>query len=239
MIPVSESPCHLRLPQTGTSPEAPRVQSTSLLQSTRQVVQSSQKGEPASGTLDLTKQCPIHKNPHSLGACRSFRDKLLADGKQYLKDDSSCYRCCASTTHIAKNCDKTIICAECQSNKHVEALHPGPSPWKSKSLPPMSEDGREGSENQQPPETVSFKCTEVCGEGMSARGCSKICLVSVYPQGQRGTAVRVYAIIDEQSNKSLAGSEFFEIFNDNSTPSSYTLKTCAGSIEVSGRRACG
>ncbi|XDV17737.1 hypothetical protein PO909_023556 [Leuciscus waleckii] len=74
---------------------------------------------------------------------------------------------------------------------------------------------------------------------MSARGCSKICLVSVYPQGQREATTRVYAIIDEQSNKSLARTEFFEIFSDNSTPSSYTLKTCAGSIETSGRRACG
>lgn len=74
---------------------------------------------------------------------------------------------------------------------------------------------------------------------MSARGCSKICLVSVYPQGQREAATRVYAIIDEQSNKSLARTEFFEIFSDDSLPSSYTLKTCAGSIETSGRRARG
>lgn len=204
-----------------------------------QVAESSHKGEPEADSLDLTKQCPIHKKPHSLGACRSFRDKLLADRKQYLKDNSICYRCCASTTHIAKNCDKTITCAECQSIKHVEALHPGPSPWKAKPPPSTSENGREGSENQQPPETVSSKCTEVCGEGMSARGCSKICLVSVYPQGQREATTRVYAIIDEQSNKSLARTEFFEIFSDNSTPSSYTLKTCAGSIETSGRRACG
>ncbi|XP_060799637.1 uncharacterized protein LOC132901338 [Neoarius graeffei] len=204
-----------------------------------QVAESSQKGEPVTDTSDLTKHCPIHKKPHSLGACRSFRDKLLADRKQYLKDNSICYRCCASTTHIAKNCDKTITCAECQSNKHVEALHPGPSPWKAKPPPPASEDGREDRENQQPPEVVSSKCTEVCGEGMSTRGCSKICLVTVYPQGQREAATRVYAIIDEQSNKSLARSEFFEIFGDKSTPSSYTLKTCVGSMETFGRRACG
>lgn len=77
-----------------------------------QVAESSQKGKPEAVSL-------------SLGACRSFRDKLLADRKQYFRDNSIC---CASTTHIAPNCDKTITCAECQSNKHVEALHPGPSP---------------------------------------------------------------------------------------------------------------
>lgn len=52
-----------------------------------QVAESSQKGEPEADALDLSKHCPIHKKPHSLGKCRSFRDRLLADRKQYLKDN--------------------------------------------------------------------------------------------------------------------------------------------------------
>lgn len=198
-----------------------------------QVADSSQKGQPKADTPDPSKHCPIHQKPHSLGKCRGFRDKLLTDRKQYLKDNFICFRCCASTAHIAKNCNTAITCTECQSDKHVEALHPGPSPWKAKPTPPISDDGREGDES------VTSKCTEVCGEGVSARACSKVCLVNVYPRGHREAVTKVYAIIDEQSNKSLARSDFFELFNDKSTPSPYTLKTCAGSMETSGRRACG
>ncbi|KAL1276032.1 hypothetical protein QQF64_035655 [Cirrhinus molitorella] len=134
--------------------------------------------------------------------------------------------------HIAKNCNTVITCAECKSDNHTEALHPGPSPWKAKPYPPTSDNGREGEDSQPSQEAVSSSCTEVCGNGVSARACSKICLVKVYPQGHRESATKVYVIIDKQSNKSHARSDFFEIFNDKSPPSPYTLKTF-------GRRACG
>ncbi|KAL0168120.1 hypothetical protein M9458_036342, partial [Cirrhinus mrigala] len=204
-----------------------------------QVAESSNTSEPKVDAADPSRYCPIHKKPHPLGKCRSFRDKLLPDRKQYLKDNSICFRCCASTAHIAKNCNTVITCAECKSDKHTEALHPGPSPWKAKPHSPTSDNGREGEDSQPSQEAVSSSCTEVCGNGVSARACSKICLVKVYPQGHRESATKVYAIIDEQSNKSLARSDFFEIFNNKSPPSPYTLKTCAGSTQTFGRRACG
>lgn len=74
-----------------------------------QVAESSQKGEPEADTLDLCKLCPIHKKPHSLRECRSFRDKLLADCKQYLKDNSICHCCCVSTAH----CKELHSCNMC------------------------------------------------------------------------------------------------------------------------------
>ncbi len=40
---------------------------------------------------------------------------------------------------------------------------------------------------------VSTKCTEVCCSDLSGNTCSKICLVSVFPSGQREKAIRVYA----------------------------------------------
>jgi len=56
-------------------------------------------------------------------------------------------------------------------------------------------------------------CTQVCEEGLSAIVCAKICLVSVFPNGCREESKRMYAILDEQSNRSLARSEFFEVFD--------------------------
>ncbi|KAK7925507.1 hypothetical protein WMY93_007817 [Mugilogobius chulae] len=47
----------------------------------------------------------------------------------------------------------------------------------------------------------------------------------------------MYAVIDEQSNRSLAKTEFFNLFEIKTTPAPYTLKTCSGKAETTGRRA--
>ncbi len=49
----------------------------------------------------------------------------------------------------------------------------------------------------------------------------------------------IYAVMDDQSNRSLARSAFFEMFKvaDNTAP--YTLRTCAGIKQTEGRRADG
>lgn len=49
----------------------------------------------------------------------------------------------------------------------------------------------------------------------------------------------VYVILDEQSNRSLACSEFFDAFKENTPASSYTLRTCSGVTETIGRKASG
>lgn len=86
---------------------------------------------------------------------------------------------------------------------------------------------------------MNSACTKVCGEGSSAKSCSKICLVRVYPKGRPEAAVKMYAMLDDQSNRSLVRSEFFKLFCINSLASPYLMKTCAGTIEASGRRADG
>ena len=49
--------------------------------------------------------------------------------------------------------------------------------------------------------------------------------------------MKLYAILDDQSNRSLARSEFFNLFGIKGTGAFYTLRTCAGLTEMSGRRA--
>lgn len=65
---------------------------------------------------------------------------------------------------------------------------------------------------------------------------SKICLVQVHPKGEPHNTKKMYAIIDDQSNQSLAKTEFFDMFAIQGTTTPYTLKTCAGVTQVSGRR---
>ncbi|XP_034547118.1 uncharacterized protein LOC117818374 isoform X1 [Notolabrus celidotus] len=195
---------------------------------------------------DPDKLCPLHNKPHPLRKCRGFRNKTIEERKAYLKEKSICFRCCASSTHIAKDCNKPVQCKECNSDRHPSALHPGSAPWKTDFQTNTREQqgGEQQGEEQQGREhqavagtSVTSRCTEICGDVNASKSCSKICLVWVYPNGQRERALKTYAVLDDQSNKSLGRSKFFEHFGLQGTGSMYTLKTCSGVVETSGRRA--
>ncbi len=116
----------------------------------------------SSGELeDVDKTCPIHKKPHPLKRCRGFRSKPLNERKTFLREKGVCYRCCATTTHLARDCRAAIKCKECGSEAHVAALHPGPP-----SLTLPEQGGEREIEAAQP--DVTSKCTEVCGYGRSS-----------------------------------------------------------------------
>ncbi|XP_060757456.1 uncharacterized protein LOC132868527 [Neoarius graeffei] len=183
--------------------------------------------KPAS-RVDPAKHCLLHNKPHPLHKCRGFRDKPIEERKALLKKYGVCYKCCKAI-HLAKNCKDEASCTECGSSMHIAALHPGPAPKANSPADPAPENGGET--------TVSTSCTKVCGEGVPGRSCSKICLVKVYSATRPDAAVRMYAILDEQSNRSLVRSEFFTVFNVSGHPSPYSLKTCAGTIETEGRQA--
>ncbi|KAK3545643.1 hypothetical protein QTP70_008781 [Hemibagrus guttatus] len=201
------------------------------------------KTEVSSGTVrqtsssncesdDVDKTCPIHKKPHPLKRCRGFRSKPLDERKTFLKEKGVCYRCCATTTHLARDCKVAIKCKECSSDAHVAALHPGPPSLT------LSEHGGEG-EIDRPQPAVTSKCTEVCGYGKNSRSCSKICLAKVYPASRPEEVIKLYVILDDQSNRSLARTKFFDLLHVKGESSTYTLRTCAGVTETAGRRATG
>lgn len=183
------------------------------------------------------KSCPIHPevNSHSLCDCREFMKKSLTNRKQFLKDKSICYRCCSSDKHVVKNCTVPVKCAECGSSKHVTALHqPKYNVSEGKSNTKV-----ETPHGGEQPENVNFKCTLICGEGFYGRSCAKVVLVDVFPEGQPDAAVPVYALLDDQSNRSLATSELLDSLGVVGTKVQYTLSSCLGSFKSSGRRARG
>ncbi|KAK0152819.1 hypothetical protein N1851_005645 [Merluccius polli] len=184
-------------------------------------------------TTRKSKQCPLHNKPHPLQKCHGFREKSIENRKALLRQHGICYKCCASSAHLAKNCDSSIKCAECGSQSHTSALHPGPAPWSSEAQTPAREHGGEEGNNIEEA-TVSSSCTQVCGGDLTEKSCSKICLVKVYPAGQQEKAIWLYAILDDQSNCSLVRSEFFDLFNIKAHNSPYSLKTCAGVVETAG-----
>lgn len=91
------------------------------------------------------------------------------------------------------------------------------------------------SEDEPVESEVSSACTEVCGGNQLPRSCSKVCLVKVFPEDQPEKAVKTYVILDDQSNRSLARSEFFNLFGITECNVAYTLKTCAGTVETEDR----
>lgn len=185
------------------------------------------------------KHCPIHNKPHPLRKCRGFRLKTIEERKAYLKERGICFRCCSSSTHLARTCKAVLKCDECSSDNHITALHPGLPSWAVKAMDNSTMNGGEEEKDISSSSAVSSLCTDVCGSNIAAKSCSKICLVKVYQKGQQEKAIRMYAMLDDQSNRSLARTEFFDLFNIYGDTFPYTLKTCAGIKESFGRKATG
>ncbi|XP_040289970.1 uncharacterized protein LOC121002590 [Bufo bufo] len=184
--------------------------------------------------------CPIHKKPHPLKKCIGFRKKPLQERKELLKTFGVCYRCCASTDHFAKECKTPIKCIECGSEDHVQALHPLESnPSQHADLPPGQNHSGKSTDHVPNSTMVFSSCTVVCGEDHCDKSCAKICLVNIHHKDQPEKTLRVYAILDDQSNRSLARSELFDLFCTKREVHPYTLGTCSGTTEVFGRRAHG
>ena len=64
-------------------------------------------------------------------------------------------------------------------------------------------------------------------------------LVNVYPDGHPEEGKRMYAMIDVQSNRSLAKSNFFSLSSIKNGEMEYTIYSCAGNLTASGRQASG
>ncbi|XP_033104025.1 uncharacterized protein LOC117106722 [Anneissia japonica] len=175
---------------------------------------------PASDGIDIDTKCPIHRTPHPLTDCRAFLKMPMEEKRSLLRDAKICYRCVASTAHIARNCKATVSCSICGSNRHKYFLHVG-----------THADEAHGGERRP----VLSKCTQVCRNNPYGRSCSKICLARVYIDGNPANVITTYAVLDDQSNKSLAKSKLFDLLKVKSESMSYTLKTCSGVVNTAGR----
>jgi hypothetical protein len=203
---------------------------------------------PESHQSVYTKQmCPLHNTRHSLNQCVGFRHKSLSERKRFVGEKNLCFKCCETNAHMYKDCTSTVKCGECGSDRHPSALHPnsvnqydtlGSNQYvnSSRSAPPSRRDGGEETDRK----AVSSKCTKVCGEKFSGRSCSKTLLVKVHPTGEPELKQLMYAILDDQSNRTLGRPEFFDAMNiSKETTEHYNLVSCAGDFPTQGRCAHG
>ncbi|XP_045210756.2 uncharacterized protein LOC123562171 [Mercenaria mercenaria] len=170
--------------------------------------------------------CPLHRRNHSLNKCRAFKSKSISERKQFLKNNRICFKCCDSNRHQAKECRISVKCSDCGSSNHTGAMH------VASSSPPQQNGGeREGTND-----TVHNKCTQICGNG-HGKSCAKFVLVNVFSSENPSIVVKCYAMLDEQSNRSLVKPELFTLLDIDSQEFEYTLNSCAGTHVTRGRRA--
>ena len=220
----------LMYPQTCTSSEKPQAQShtRTLISSKKTDIKKESKSE---SELDAPR-CPMHKTKHSIHNCRGFKSLSFEDRRAFLKTNHLCFKCCSSADHNARECRQKIKCDDCGSDRHCTAMH---------IVKGRSDQSVHGGEEETSRKTISSKCTQVCGnkQQYSGKSCAKMVLVKIFHGSEPENVFKTYAILDEQSNRSLAKPALFSKLNISSEEYEYTLKTCADTVVKSGRRAQG
>ena len=189
---------------------------------------------PGSG-IEMDKVCPLHKTGHTLNKCKGFRNKSLEDRRKFLKEKHICFKCCESDQHVRRACKAEVKCGDCGSSSHPSALHiSSAAESKSQQSPPAASYGGESN-----PTVVASKCTQICNQTFGGKSCAKTLLVTVFPNGHPEEGKQMYAMVDDQSNRSLANSTFFSLFNIKDGEMEYSISSCSGNVTTSGRRASG
>nr|XP_022306551.1 uncharacterized protein LOC111112950 [Crassostrea virginica] len=212
----------------------PRFQSASTVTARKLEVSSTQKSD--------NERCPIHNTGHSLNECRGFRKKSLQDRQKFLRERKICFRCCSSQSHIAQDCSVNVKCEICGNSRHATVMHLDRRPQKSGSQSIHSERTSEdhgGEASQHNSGSVGTLCTKLCGNLISGRSCGKIILVDVFPTANPENQKRVYAVVDDQSNRSLISTTLLDQLAISGECEPYTLSSCSGVSTQYGRRVNG
>lgn len=183
--------------------------------------------------------CPIHGTRHALNDCKAFKSKPIFERRKFLKQKRICFRCCSSVKHVLRDCKNFIKCKDCGSTSHPTGMH-----IKRQVESSSSSQEKHGGEDQahasnvassNESQEVTTKRTQVAGKHFAGKSCAKIVLVKLYLENEPHRKLKTYAIIDDQSNCTLAKSEVFEYFGATGT-TKYTLSTCTGKSDTYGRQ---
>ncbi|XP_062610035.1 uncharacterized protein LOC134271839 [Saccostrea cucullata] len=185
---------------------------------------------------ETMKRCPIHKAEHSLLNCRQFLSRTPEDQRKFLKEKHICFKCCESTSHGSRDCKVKVKCEKCGSTSHRTLMHF--DRLKKMYDNPVEPTVEHGGESQSS-ENVSSKCTVLCDKPSIGRSCGKIVLVNVCLQDQPSKVEKVYAILDDQSNRTLISPSLCDRLNVHGPSTQYLLSSCAGTTTMAGRRIDG
>ncbi|XP_070198818.1 uncharacterized protein [Littorina saxatilis] len=189
---------------------------------------------------DVSKVCPIHKTQHQLPVCKKFASMTFEEKRSLLKEKNLCYRCLLPD-HAVKQCKATVKCEKCGKG-HLTVMHRMSAYDPANRSPPADQSSfpfrsSHGGENTSV--NVNNRCTALCGSIDASRSCGKIVPVRIFSPSQPSKSMQVYAVIDDQSNRSLASPALLDGLGVSSDELVYTLTSCSGSYSMSGRRVSG
>ncbi|XP_062583176.1 uncharacterized protein LOC134244932 [Saccostrea cucullata] len=186
-----------------------------------------QNTAPSTEDISMFQKCPIHNTDHLLNKCRAFRLKSIQERMKFLKEKKICFRCCASTTHIKKDCKEIVSCKECNSGSYPTALHVD-TPSGTLRTAASSHSGEVID--------ITSKCTQICGR-FPGKSCAKILLANVHLQESPEKRIHAYVMLDDQSNRTLASTQLFDSLGIEGQDVEYILTSGAGKERAAGRRA--
>ena len=197
---------------------------------TRRVNVSARKTNMATDSYS----CILHPHSkHNTNTCYTFRKKPLKERKNILFAKGVCFKCC-SAKHKAKDCTQSNQCEVCRSPKHSTALH--------EEYPTHEERRKDGVSQSYggeiiPKVEVNSKCTELCSQTFKGKSCAKIVLVKIHNKKDPSRKMTSYALIDDQSNRTLVSSKILNFFDENGPEIEYSMASCAGGAIKRGRCA--
>ncbi|CAG2194147.1 unnamed protein product [Mytilus edulis] len=128
-----------------------------------------------------------------------------------------------------------VKCAVCGNKRHATAMHIDrytQNRTQADNQKPLTADGGEHSEDN-----VTVKCTTLCGDIRVGRSCGKTVLVDVYLPNAPDKSMRVYAAIDDQSNRTLITPELFDDLGIQGQHAQFNMSSCNGNSTMKCRVA--
>ncbi|CAG2243684.1 unnamed protein product [Mytilus edulis] len=103
---------------------------------------------------------------------------------------------------------------------------------------PIQEQPSDYDEENKVKTPIQSACTQICMDKFGGKSCAMIMSVEVYLSDNPDRRLKVYALMDDQSNRTLGKSELFDYFGSTSV-SDFILSTCSGKSQASGRKLSG
>ncbi len=137
---------------------------------------------------------------------------------------------------MARECETAVKCRECNSDRHVSAMHPGPAPWAEGASSNRAR-ARRGVRRRRIIRSYLQCVQKFCVKLQDLNHAPKSVWLMFFPSDCPEQSERMYVVLDDQSKRSLAKSAFFKLFGINGDLYPYTLHTCAGNIKGNGKKS--
>lgn len=117
-----------------------------------------------------------------------------------------------------------------QSYQKTPLLLLSQSTFRQRNLTRNSSYSAQGGENN-----VNINCTCICGPYVG-KSCAKVIIAKAYLKQKPDNVIRLYVMLDDQSNRTLARSRLFDELQGNYHDTEYVLTSCSGKVNTSGRK---